>query len=171
MEDRMRIMSYICFTIVLASVALLSSCTTLPGSTNLIGRPKAEAVKQLGKPASIAGPESGYQTYEYPERGLSVVFQDGKVVQTVLNGSSEKTTLGVGIGTPMPQVTKVYGNYKREEEVKKWFGGNVPHVLYHHKEFNKYKINYPEQDLIFMFDGDKKVERITVGYIFPIEND
>lgn len=146
-------------------------CTT-GDSPPLIGQSKLDALHDLGKPTLVQGPEAGYQTYHYAERGLDVVFNNGKIVQYTIRGNCTlKTDAGVGIGADISEVTRAYGQYKRTEEVAVWFGGNVSRVLYHHEEFDKYKINYPDRDLIFIFDRNKKVELIMVGYIFPVEED
>ena len=149
------------------------SCGRRPaGPPALIGHSKPDALSSLGKPTLVQGPENGYQTYHYAERGLDVVFHDGKVVQYgIRTNCTLKTDKGIGIGADISEVTRAYGQYKRAEQVTEWFGGKVARVLYHHKEFNRYKINYPDSDLIFLFDGNKKVENITVGYIFPVEKD
>lgn len=137
-----------------------------------IGLSKDEALKILGNAEKILGPADGYQTYDYHSQGFGVVFCEGKVVQVQINtGSEYKTRLGIGIGSDISEVTKAYGDTKRQEEVKEWFGGLVPNVLYHHPEFDKYKINYPDKNYIFFFDADKKVECFEIGYIYPIEED
>ena len=169
----MKTASYIVGGIMVMGSLMISSCRHTPVDTaHLIGLPKDDALNKLGKPSLIEGPEAGCQTYEYTNSGLSVVFAHNKVVQFMIGtGSSEKTSLGIGIGATMPEVTKLYGDYTREEEVQEWFGGNVPRVLYHHRQTDRYKINYPEKDLLFQFDKDKRVEVIVVGYIFPVEQD
>ncbi len=153
-------------------VSTVRKGSTTSDSPPLIGQSKLDALSDLGTPTLVGGPEDGYQTYHYAGRGLDVVFNDGKIVQyAIRTNCTLKTDTGVGIGADMSEVTRAYGQYKRTEEVTEWFGGNVSRVLYHHKEFDRYKINYPDSDLIFMFDCSKKVELIMVGYIFPVEKD
>ena len=135
------------------------SCTT-PEQTDLIGMTKSDLSKELGEPSQIVR-----STHEYPDQGLSVMVHGEKVIQYIIKrGSNRQTPLGGTIGTPMTEVTKLYGNYTAEEEVEKWFTGDAPHVLYHHGEYDKYKINYPKEHLIFMFDKNKRVESIWVGF-------
>lgn len=138
------------------------SCTT-PEQTDLIGMTKSDLSKELGEPRQIV-----HSTHEYPDQGLSVTVLDEKVIQYIIKqGSNRQTPLGVKVGTPMAEVTKLYGNYTAEEEVEKWFTGDAPHVLYHHDEYDKYKINYPDKNLIFMFDEKKCVESIWFGFPPP----
>ena len=163
---------YTAVVLVMAAFLLAGCGQPSTGTRSLLGRDKANALDELGEPSKILGPAEGYQTYHYAKRGLGVVFHDNTVVQYVIRtNSSLKTEMGIGIGADISDVTGSYGQYKRTEEVTEWFGGNAPKVLYHHKQLNRYKINYPDSDLIFMFDGNKKVEMITVGYIFPVEKD
>ncbi len=132
----------------------------------LIGLSKEEAVKRLGEPEQILGPEEGFQTYEYATRHqLSVVFNAGKLVQYLLRPESKaKTAKGVQLGSHLGAVTKAYGDFAREEDVSEWFSGAEARVLYHHPEYKKFKLIYPEADLIFMFDAEKAVELIWVGF-------
>jgi hypothetical protein len=132
----------------------------------LIGLPKEEALKLLGDPDQTLGPEEGYQTYDYAKtHQFSVVFHAGKLVQYVIGGDSKaRTSKGVELGSHVSKVTKAYGDFTREEDVTEWFGGSDPRVLYHHAEFNKFKINYQQPDLIFMFDAERAVELIWVGF-------
>ena len=132
----------------------------------LIGLPKDEALKRLGEPEQILGPEEGLQTYDYSAgHQFSVVFQDGKLVQYMLRSSSKaKTAKGIQMGAHLAAVTAQYGDFTREEEVAEWFGGTDRRVLYHHPEFNKFKIIYPDADLFFMFDSERAVEVIWVGF-------
>ena len=142
----------------LISLGLCGCRTSAP--TELIGITRAELIAQLGEPTQIVD-----ATHEYPDQGLSVIVLDEKVIQyTIKQGSNRQTPLGVKIGTPMTEVTRLYGNYTAEEEVEKWFTGDAPHVLYHHGEFDKYKINYPDKNLIFIFDEKKLVESIWFGF-------
>ena len=151
---------------------LVPTLSALAGGTDtlsLLGMPKTEVLSRFGKPEKILGPEHGYQTYEYPD-GLGIVIHDGKVVQYVAKGTSTyRTDKGIRIGSEAGDVTEAYGNYTATEDVEEWFGGRKQKVLYHHPKFNRYKINYAESDVIFVLDGDKKVESIWVGYIFPKE--
>jgi hypothetical protein len=135
-------------------------------AVTLIGLSKAEALKRLGEPETISGPEEGYQTYEYPTRyQLSVVFHGGKLNQYVVRPNSKaKTARGIQVGSHLGAVTKEYGDFAREEEVREWFAGSEARVLYHHAEFKKFKLNCPQADLIFMFDGERAVEWIWVGF-------
>lgn len=132
----------------------------------LIGLPKEDALKRLGQPEIVLGPEEGFQTYEYPARHqLSVVFRDGKLVQYVLGGDSKaKTAKGIQLGSYLSAVTAQYGDFSREEEVAEWFGGSTARVLFHHAEYNKFKLIYPDADVTFMFDAEKAVELIWVGF-------
>ena len=142
----------------LVSLGLCGCRTSAP--TELIGISRTELISQLGEPSQIVD-----ATHEYPDQGLSVIVLDEKVIQYVIKrDSNRQTPLGVKIGTPVTEVTKLYGNYTAEEEVEKWFTGEAPHVLYHHGESDKYKINYPEEHLIFMFDKNKRVDSIWVGF-------
>jgi hypothetical protein len=160
------------FSSVALALLIVSSLSAFgdPADTlRLLGLPKTELLSQYGAPKQILGPEDGYQTYEYPN-GLSVVIRQGKVVQYVAkDNSGYKTETGIGLGSDIGAVTKVYGDYTGTEEVEQWFGGRKQNVLYHHPKYDRFKINYAERDVIFMFDGNKKVESIWVGYIFPKE--
>src|SRR4051812_27892612 len=49
-----------------AKNAVIFGNTTLD-EVSLIGLPKDEALRRLGAPEEIAGPEEGYQTYDYPK--------------------------------------------------------------------------------------------------------
>jgi hypothetical protein len=152
---------YMCL-ILLVSLGVCSCRNSAP--RDLIGISRADLITKLGEPSQIVN-----ATYEYPDQGLSVIVLDEKVLQYVIKrGSGRQTDLGVKIGTPMSEVTSLYGEYKKEEEVKKWFAGDEPDVLYHHAQNDKYKINYPGRNLTFMFDGNKNVEAIWVG--FPPRN-
>ncbi len=152
-------------TLVLLGLLTCSSCQHFrPSASELIGTTKEDLIVQLGEPDTIV-----HSTHAYPSRGLSVIIHDDKVLQYIIkNGSDRQTPLGVGIGDPISKVTERYGKYKTQQEVVKWFAGDEPHVLYHHGEFNKYKLNYPDSKLIFMFDEDKNVESIWFG--FPAGN-
>jgi hypothetical protein len=152
---------YTCL-ILFVSLGVCSCRTSAP--CDLIGISRANLITKLGEPSQIVN-----TTYEYPDQGLSVIIHEGKVLQYVIKkGSERQTPLGVGIGDPISKVAELYGNYKTQEEVTKWFAGDEPHVLYHHGEFSKYKLNYPDSKLIFMFDKDKNVESIWFG--FPAGN-
>jgi len=152
-----QVIRYTC-VILLVSLGLCSCQTSAP--CDLIGIARVDLIKQLGEPSQIVS-----STHEYPDQGLSVIVHDEKVIQYVIKqGSNRQSPLGVKIGTPMTEVTRLYGDYKTEEGVEKWFAGDAPHVLYHHGEYDKYKINYPEKGLIFMFDKKKCVESIWVGF-------
>ena len=148
---------YICFSLLIA----LGFCGCRTSTPNeLIGITKADLVGWLGEPSQVIG-----STYEYPDHGLGVVVKDDRVIQYMIKrGSDRQTPLGVKIGTPMSEVTKMYGAYESEENVEKWFAGDEAGVLYHHEKHDKYKINYPEEHLIFMFDKNKSVESIWVGF-------
>jgi len=133
----------------------------------LLGLSKKEALERLGQPDKIDGPEEGYQTYEYlSTHHLSVVFHDGKLVQYVVRPDATfKTTSDIGIGSFLGSVTKQYGDSVREEEVTEWFAGSDGQVLYHHPEFKKFKLIYPDARLTFFFDAERAVEWIWVGIL------
>ncbi len=136
---------YTCLILFL-SLGVCSCRTSAP--RDLVGISRADLITQLGEPSQIVN-----ATHEYPDQGLSVIVLDEKVLQYVIQrGSDRQTALGVKIGTPMSEVTNLYGEYKKEEEVKKWFVGDAPNVLYHHAQNDKYKINYPGRNLTFTFD-------------------
>ena len=159
-----RIVRYSCL-ILLVSMGLCSCRQDVPRQASLIGMTKSDLSKELGEPNQIVD-----ATHEYPDQGLSVIIHDEKVLQYVIKrGSDLQTDLGVKIGMPISEVNKLYGDYKTEEEVEKWFTGDAPHVLYHHGEYDKYKINYPDKNLIFMFDEKKRVESIWFGFPLPKE--
>lgn len=144
------------YACLLISLGFCGCRTSAP--SELIGITKADLINRLGEPSQVAG-----ETHEYP--GLSVVMHRDKVIQYVVKqGSTRQTPAGVRIGTPLSDVTRLYGAYESEEDVEKWFAGDESGVLYHHGKFNKYKINYPEEHLVFMFDGKKCVESIWVGF-------
>ena len=154
------------FAIILLTLPAFSGDTD---TLRLIGASKTEVLSRYGQPSQILGPEQGYQTYEYPD-GLGIVIRQGKVVQYISKSDSRyKTDKGIRIGSSLADVTRAYGAYTSTEEVGQWFAGDKQKVLYHHPEFDRYKINYAESDVLFMFDKDKKVESIWVGYIFPKE--
>lgn len=134
----------------------------------LLGLPKEEALKRLGEPEQILGPEAGYQTYEYGQRhGLSVVFHSSKLVQYVVRPNSKaQTAEGIHIGSPLGAVTMHYGNFTREETVTEWFAGLESKVLYGHPESGKFKINYQDAGMTFMLDAEKAVKFIWVGWIW-----
>jgi hypothetical protein len=133
---------------------------------SLIGLSKEEALKRLGEPDRIDGPEEGFQTYNYATRlQLDVVFREGKLVQYIVRVESKaKTAKGVTMGAHLAAVTAQYGDYSREEDMTEWFGDSEAKVLYHHPEFNKFKIIYPNADVFFMFDEQRNVEVIWVGF-------
>jgi hypothetical protein len=89
--------------------AVLFGNATLDEVT-LIGLSKEEALKRLGDPEQILGPEEGFQTYEYAARHqLSVVFNAGKLVQYLLRPDSKaKTAKSVQLGSHLGAVTKAY---------------------------------------------------------------
>ena len=70
----------------------------------------------------------------------------------------------IEVGSFLFAVMKAYGDTKREEEVTEWFGGSDARVLYHHAENKKYKVIYPDADIIFILDSDRAVEYIWVGF-------
>ena len=157
---------------VLAFLLLLVFAVSVLGkgsdTLGLLGLSHTGLLVRLGSPEKVLGPPSGYQTHEYPG-GLAVVLRDGKVVQYVVRGSLYKTDKGVGVGSDLSDVTSAYGAVITTENVEQWFAGNKQKVLYHHPGFDRYKINYADADLIFFFDGHRKVELVWVGYIFPKE--
>jgi len=144
------------YACLLISLGFCGCRTSAP--TELIGITRADLIARLGEPSQITG-----VTYEYP--GLSVMVRRDKVVQyAITRESTRQTPAGIRIGTPLSDVTRLHGAYESEENVEKWFAGDEPSVLYHHEKYNKYKINYPEEHLIFMFDEKKCVESIWVGF-------
>jgi hypothetical protein len=156
----------------LLAAFILSSISAFAGETDtlqLLGISKADLLSQYGPPKQILGPEEGYQTYEYPD-GLGVVIHKDKIVQYVAKRPSGYVTdKGIKLGSDISNVTKAYGDFIDTEEVDQWLVGNKQRTLYHHPKHDGYKINYAESDLVFMFDKNKKVESIWVGYIFPKE--
>lgn len=139
-------------------------------AAGLLGISQSDLVSKRGTPQQILGPTDGFQTYEYPD-GLAAVVHQGKVVQCIARKpSTYQTDKGIGLGADLSDVTRAYGQYTSTENVEQWFGGNKQKVLYRHPKFDRYKINYAESDLVFMFDQNKKVESIWVGYIFPRES-
>ena len=152
-------------SLILLALLTCSSCQHFRSpAPELIGTTKADLITQLGVPDKIVR-----STHEYPSLGLSVMIHDDKVLQYIVKkGSARRTPLGIGIGDPISKVAELYGEYKTQQEVTKWFAGDAAHVLYHHGKHNKYKLNYPDSKLIFMFDKDKKVEEMWFG--FPAGN-
>ena len=148
-----------------AKNAVIFGNTTLD-EVSLIGLPKDEALRRLGAPEEIAGPEDGYQTYDYPKRHqLAVVFYEGKLVQYMVRADSKaRTTKDVTMGAHLAAVTAKYGDFSREEDVTEWFAGDEGKVLYHHAEFKRFKLNYTDADILFMFDDDRNVNVFWVGF-------
>lgn len=141
-------------------ISTVKKGSTASAPSELIGITKADLTRQLGEPSQVAG-----STYEYPDHGLSVMVKDDRVIQYIIKrGSTRHTSAGVSIGTPLSDITGLYGAYESEEDVEKWFAGDESGVLYHHGKYNKYKINYPEEHLTFIFDKNKRVESIWVGF-------
>jgi hypothetical protein len=78
--------------------------------------------------------------------------------------SKAKTANGLTMGAHLAAVTAKYGDYSREEDVTEWFGGDEAKVLYHHAEFKKFKLNYTDSDILFMFDDNRNVDVFWVGF-------
>jgi hypothetical protein len=131
----------------------------------LLGLGKEEALRRLGAPNKIYGAEEETQTYEFTtELQLSVVFRGGKLIEYIVRPECKAATdKGIHIGSYINAVTKMYGDFTREEEVPGWFTGDDALVLYHHGDSSRYKLIYPQANLIFLFDSEKGVEMIWVG--------
>lgn len=153
-------------------ISLLPCAPVFGGATDtlsLLGLSKSDLIRKYGAPVRILGPEDGYQTYEYSD-GLGIVVHQGTVVQYVAKAHSDfKTDKGISLGSHIGEVTRAYGDYTDTQEVKQWFGGGKQRILYHHPAYDRYKLNYFDSDVIFLFDRSQQVESIWVGYIFPKE--
>ena len=131
-----------------------------------LGMEREKAVKILGDhPDVISGSEAGYQTHNYHnQHGFEVVFFRNRTVQYHMwKNYRAKTVFGIKAGSSLRDITKKYGDIEREEISKIYFTGDEPKVLYHHKEYNKYKIKYPDHSVLFWLDGNKVVTSVTVA--------
>lgn len=127
-----------------------------------VGMPLEDFQRMFGEPMSTEKGAQGLTVLNYAgSDGLAVYFIDGRVAYWIVKPNSTLLTpKNIGIGSHMEAVIEAYGNWDSEQTVSTWFAGEKARTLYHHPEFDKYKLNYPDEGLVFIFDKEKNVELI-----------
>lgn len=141
--------------------------TSVHSNEDLVGVSGSELVRKYGEPSQIQKLGVGAYQYDYSDKlGMVFIIGGEKVQYWIVSGKSKFRTVDqIGIGSSISELKELYGAWEKEEIVAKWFAGSEQNVLYHHQEFHKYKLNYPDKGYIFILGSEKKVEMFYAGDI------
>jgi hypothetical protein len=145
---------FLCLLLLFGSTACKSGAAADPYSvifngTTLQIRAAFPGTEKLGEPDSMEASASCYyegqdHLYVYGDLRITTYPKDGEFIASLeLTGSKNSLASGVTVGTPLADVTKVYGEEKPD---------NFGRLVY-------------EKDgirLTFLFDANQQVERILV---------
>lgn len=128
-----------------------------------------DVIAKLGEPKEKTAMPNDALHYTYAD-DLQVYLMKDQVTGYVAMGKSTFTTGdGLGIGATLDQVTAAHGALSTSEEADTWDNTRRPGVLYHVRSVDRYKVTYPDRNVSFIFDSEKKVMGIFVSDCFARE--